>query len=220
MSYGPEVRVDDLLARLPKGETVLWQGRPDRAALARRLFRVRAVAIYFGALALWRFASSLHDGSTVMDALGHALWILPLAAAGLVILSAMATGYAKTTRYVLSDKRLAMRTGIAMPITVNVPLKYVTNASLARHPDGTSDIVLDIDPQHRIAWLVLWPSTRPWRFTRPSPMLRGIDDADGLVAALAKALEAEHRATASVAVAEPAPARPDRATAEPASAAA
>jgi hypothetical protein len=204
MNGGPEVRVDDLLARLPKGETVLWQGRPDRAALARRVFRIRAVAVYFCLLAVWRFAASLHDGASLADAAGHGLWILPLAAVCIGILSAMASGYAKTTRYVLSDKRLVMRTGIAMPITVNLPLAHVVGASVARHSDGTADIPIEIDPGQRIAWLVLWPSSRPWRFTRPVPMLRGIRDADPLVGALAGALEGQHgRGSASVARAEP-----------------
>ncbi len=197
MTRGPEVRVDELVARLPKGETVLWQGRPDRAALARRVFRVREAGFYFGALALWRFASSLYDGSSALDAAGHALWILPLAAACLAILAATAAGYAKTTRYLLSDKRLVMRTGIAMPITVNVPLAYVVGAAVARHPDGTADVPLEIDPEHRIAWLVLWPSSRPWRFARPAPMLRGIRDADALVSHLSAALEAHHRTAAA-----------------------
>ena len=206
MTGGPEVRVDDLLARLPKGETVLWQGRPDRAALAKRVFRIRAVAVYFCLLASWRFAASLHDGESLADAAGHGLWIMPLAAVCLGILSAMASGYAKTTRYVLSDKRLVMRTGVAMPITVNLPLVYVVGASVARHSDGTADVPLEIDREHRIAWLVLWPSSRPWRFTRPVPMLRGIRDADALVAALARALELQHRpALSAVDPAESAP---------------
>ena len=36
---------------LPKGERLLWQGRPALVSLARRAFHVDLVALYFGGLA-------------------------------------------------------------------------------------------------------------------------------------------------------------------------
>ncbi len=204
MSGGPEFRVDDLLARLPKGERLLWQGSPSRRALALHVFRVRAVAVYFGVLAFWRFISSLHDGNSVLDAAGHALWILPLALAGLGILAALAAGYAKTTRYVLTNRRLVIRSGIALPVTLNVPLSYVVDAALARRPDGSGDIPLRVHPDQRIAWLVLWPNARPWRFTSPEPMLRGIADPERVAGLVAGALQEAQAAAGNVSADVPA----------------
>jgi hypothetical protein len=36
--------------KLPKGESILWQGSPDFKAVALRVFHMRALVIYFGIL--------------------------------------------------------------------------------------------------------------------------------------------------------------------------
>ena len=42
--------VSGLPERLPEGERLLWQGRPDWRVLARRVFHLRPLALYFGAI--------------------------------------------------------------------------------------------------------------------------------------------------------------------------
>ncbi len=43
---------------LPKGERLLWQGRPALLSLARRAFHVDLVALYFGGLAAFQAYAS------------------------------------------------------------------------------------------------------------------------------------------------------------------
>ena len=54
--------------RLPAGENILWQGSPDFVTLARRVFHIRTLALYFALLmatmvvpALWEGAAMLHS---------------------------------------------------------------------------------------------------------------------------------------------------------------
>ena len=51
--------IPGLPAPLPEGETILWQGAPRWESFARRAMRVRLVAGYFVALAVWGIAGRL-----------------------------------------------------------------------------------------------------------------------------------------------------------------
>ena len=42
---------------LPHGERILWQGAPAWGSIARRVFHLRKVALYFGVLLAWTVAS-------------------------------------------------------------------------------------------------------------------------------------------------------------------
>ena len=80
---------------------------------------------------------------------------------------------------------------IALTITINVPYCTVESAALKLHPDGTGEISLTLAPADRLAYLVLWPHVRPWRYTRTQPALRALPDAAAVAAMLSHALAAE-----------------------------
>jgi hypothetical protein len=166
--------------RLPAGEHILWQGSPDFGAMARRVFHIRKVAFYFAFLLVAHAANLLWSGSSGMQTLMSLRWLLPLALFGVASVAMLAWMTAKTTVYTLTDKRIVMRVGIVLTVTFNLPLKTLTSAGLLRHSDGFGDITLSLGSQDRIAWLQLWPSVRPWRFTKPEPMLRAIANAQAV----------------------------------------
>jgi Bacterial PH domain len=179
--------VRGLPAVLPEGERMVWQGAPDAIGLAIRAFHVRKVAVYFLLLMVWRFWSARTGGQDTGAAFGYALGILPLALAGIGVLSLIAWGYARTTVYTLTSKRLVMRSGIALPITLNLPFSKVIGVSFKNHPDGSGDIALKVPQDDRIAAMLVWPHMRPWSWSNPQPMLRSVPDA----ASVAKILMAE-----------------------------
>lgn len=182
--------VRGLPAELPAGETILWQGAPTWRSLARRVFHVRKVAIYFGLLALWRVGAALADGATVADAAGSALWLVPpaLVAIGLLVLLAWLT--ARTTVYTITSSRVVMRYGIAFPACVNVPFKVIASADLKQYADGTGEIPMALKGPDTVAYFYLWPHARPWRLRKPEPMLRGVPDASRVAGILSGALSA------------------------------
>ncbi len=173
---------------LPKGEQVLWQGSPEWSSLAIRAFHVRKIAVYFAVLMAWRLISSRSDGATVFDAAAYALMLVPFALAALGILAVIARAYARTTIYTITTRRVLIRSGVAMPITVNLPFKQIDGADLRLHPDGTGDMPLKLSRRDRLAILAIWPHMRPWKLTRPEPMLRSVPNADGVANILAAAL--------------------------------
>ncbi len=174
--------------RLPANEHILWQGSPDVGAMARRVFHIRKVAFYFAVLLAAHVANLLWSGSSAVQAVMSLRWLLPLAVLGLGAVYVLARMTAKTTVYTLTDKRIVMRVGIVLTITFNLPLSALTSAGLHLYdksadktsPEGFGDITLALGGQVRIAWFQLWPHARPWRFTKPEPMLRAVPNAQAV----------------------------------------
>jgi Bacterial PH domain len=160
---------------LPPGERILWEGAPQPRALARHLLFVRPLATYFGLMILWWIAANRATiGTTtfwVTVAMQTAL--VGFVLGGIVVLSRWLS---RSTTYAITDKRLVIRLGIVFPLTVNLPLRYVLGAKTKSFADGTGQIALQLDPKERLAWIVLFPHVRPFAFSEPEPVLRGLTD--------------------------------------------
>lgn len=177
-----------LPALLPPGERMLWQGGPDWRALALRVFHVRKIAIYFALLAAWRAAVTGYDGGSLEAAAMSVLWMGLLAAVSLTILTSIAWLIGRTTVYTITNKRLVLRFGIALPMSVNLPFKRIESAAMKAHGDGTGEIPVTLTGGDRTSYLVMWPHVRPWRFSKPQPMLRAVPDAAKVAGILSEAL--------------------------------
>jgi hypothetical protein len=188
--------VHGLPENLPPGEALRWQGAPHWRALARRAFHVRAVAFYFGLLILLRVGFLLADGAPLAETGLAALWlsILGLFAVGILVL--LAWLYSRSTVYSITDRRVVIRFGVALPIAVNIPFKIIESAGLRVYPDGSGDIPLTLTQGQKVSYLIMWPNVRPWHFSRAQPMLRAIPDASAVAQILADALRAATAETA------------------------
>jgi hypothetical protein len=172
----------------PKGEHILWQGTPDWRVLAREVFHIRVVVAYFALLMLWRCGSTLLAGGDRHMALLALLAPLPIALIGVGLLALLARLSARSTVYTITNRRVVMRIGIALPTAINVPFKLIGTASLRVGQAGHGDIPLALRGDERIAYSNLWPHVRPWHLARPEPMLRGIPDAAKVAELLGAAL--------------------------------
>ncbi len=81
-----------------------------------------------------------------------------------------------------------IRSGVAMPITLNLPFKRIDGAGLKLRTDGSGDLVLTPNRTDRVPLLACWPNNRPWRWTRPQPMLRDVPNAARVAEILAGGL--------------------------------
>lgn len=170
--------VPGLPEKLPMGEAILWQGSPDWKRLALTAFHVRGVAVYFGLLMLFGAAQGAWTGVAITA-------IAALLGIGIIALLAWAS--ARTTLYTLTNKRVVMRIGIALPKCINLPLSLVKSAELALHKGGAGDIPLTVSGAQRLGYAILWPHARPWKLAVPQPMLRAVPDAERVAAILARA---------------------------------
>lgn len=175
---------------LPPGERLLWQGKPDWRALALDAFHLRLLALYFAVVIGWHVAAGIHDGATARELAIGLAWSIPLASLGLAILGVLAWAMARTTIYSITDKRVVLRYGIALPMAVNIPFSQIDTADARVDDAGKGDVVIGLAARQRLSWLALWPHARPFRFAQPQPMLRALPDGAKAAAVLGQALSA------------------------------
>ncbi|MDP3416218.1 photosynthetic complex putative assembly protein PuhB [Falsiroseomonas sp.] len=196
MSRHPEVQEHDgedvpgLPGPLPKGENILWQGAPEWQGIARRALFVRGIAIYFILLAVLRGGDLTSQGAGAMEAVAEGLLLVVIGAVPVALLLLFAGLSARTSLYTITTRRIVMRVGVALPMTINIPFVLIDKADVAKHADGTGDVMVTLAKPHRVSWLALWPHIRPFRISHPQPMLRALKDADVAAQVLSRALAA------------------------------
>src|SRR6056297_1149213 len=126
----------------PEGEVILWQGKPDWWALSKESLNLLWVAGYFVFLAAWRFVAVID-----LMPLGQAIWAsVPfLILGGIVIGLLVLIGWvqAVATVYTVTNRRVAMRVGAALTVTLNLPYTQIANANLALRKGGTGSITFE-----------------------------------------------------------------------------
>jgi hypothetical protein len=179
--------IPGLPARLPAGEELLWQGRPDANALAREAYGIRWIAGYFALIVLWR-ATVGFDEAGLLGALAFGLPYVGLAVLGCAIVYLLAVAQARATIYTITSSRVVMRIGAALTVTFNFPFVQMESAQLDDR-GATGTIALQTKGETRISFLILWPHVRPWHVARTQPALRCIPDAAAVAKLLAAAAQ-------------------------------
>ncbi len=178
----------ELPSPLPAGERVIWQGKPSFSGLALRSFHIREVAIYFGLLLTWRLWSNWSQGIPAGEAITSALWLIVPATGGIGVLAGLAWLFQRAACYTITSRRILFQFGVALPMTMNIPLGKIASAALKTYRDGSGDIPLKLNDSGRVSYLLLWPHIRPWRLRVTEPMLNSIPDSARVAAKLAEAL--------------------------------
>jgi hypothetical protein len=190
-----------LPAALPAGEALLWQGSSNWTCLAVRAYHVRKVAVYFVALALCRVGFGIGNGLGASAVSASAVlvscaFILALGCVAIGVLSLLAYLNAASTVYSITSRRVVLRHGIAVPLTMNIPFALIESAALKMYSDGTGDIALGLLRTQRVGYLITWPHLRPGHFTHTQPSFRALLDAREAAAMLATALAVDVRTSA------------------------
>ncbi len=193
-------RIDGIAEPLPAGERVVWSERPEQWAFAFRLLRLRWVAGWFLLLAIWRGLQAWQATGDVGEVLSRATSILPLAIPGLGLLAALGWLMARNSTYALTGERLVVQTGVALPITVNLPLRLIDGVALRALPKGRADLVITLAAGSRLKPFALWPHVQGWQNDRVQPVLRDLSPQAqaNLLPLLTRALQGTDLAQASV----------------------
>jgi hypothetical protein len=174
---------------LPDGEHILWQGAPNWWALTKDALSFWWVAGYFVFLFAWRTIGGLTSETLIQSATAASFFlVLGAIVCGLLLLTGVVQ--AKSTVYTITNRRVAMRIGAALTMTLNVPFRQVKNADLSRRRNGVGTIALQLmDDGGRFSYVMTWPHVRPWRMKHPEPALRCIPDVASVAGILADAAE-------------------------------
>ncbi|MEL7536716.1 MAG: photosynthetic complex putative assembly protein PuhB [Pseudomonadota bacterium] len=180
------------------GEKILWHGRPSLTGMLWQVMAGRWLALYLIVLLFFRVGDAFSAGASAAAVVGAvaSVGLLTVVLGGLVGLLAWLN--VRATTYTITDRRISIELGVALPMTVDLPLSLIDSADLRRHRDGSGDIVLTLAPEQRPSYMVLWPHVRPFRWLRVQPSLRALADVDAAATALAEALGSRHAALQAV----------------------
>jgi hypothetical protein len=108
---------------------------------------------------------------------------------GFVGLLLCIVGYiqAKATLYTITNRRVAMRIGAALTVTLNLPFTQIDNAAVAKKSGGFGNIALETAGRTKFSYFVLWPHARAWYFRKPQPTFRCIPDIEEVSSILGQA---------------------------------
>jgi hypothetical protein len=175
---------------LPEGEHILWQGQPAWWPLLTESLSFWWVAGYFTFLFAWRTVAGAAT-ETWADAATAASFFLVLGLIVCALLLVVAVMQAKSTVYTITNRRVAMRIGAALTMTLNLPFRKIANAALGLRKDGHGSIALELmeDDGARLSYIMTWPHVRPWKMKHTQPALRCIPDARKVAAILSEAAE-------------------------------
>ena len=172
---------------LPAGETILWQGAPNWVAMAKHVFRLQWLSLYFAVIVIWQIISVAGSEGGLTAGWSSVALAFALAVIGLILVGLMAYWSATEALYTLTNRRIVMRVGIVLTVTFNLPYKTLGSAGLKLYKDGTGDIPMQIATEDKIAYFHLWPHARPWRLAKPEPMMRCIPEAQQVAKLLTEA---------------------------------
>lgn len=215
MTEHDEEPIPGLPGKPPPGERILWRGSPDWRVLARTAMHTRAVTLYFALLAALALANAVAGSGSSAAFTGVAVTVAGGAAA-VGLLNLLAWAIARSTIYTLTNRRVVIRAGVALPKCLNLPLSMIGSVALAergtKEDGGAGDVALATNAAaKRLGYIVLWPHVRPWRMRAPQPMLRAVPDAAGVAARIGRAC----LALQSEGVLQPVEARPAEPVREP-----
>jgi len=167
-------RIEGVAEPLPAGEHILWSGKPDMWKFTRRMMRLNWVLAWFAGLACLRAFNAYSAGGDGLSMLSAAAGQLPLAVFALALLSALGIAMARSTSYVISEKRLVFQVGVALPITFNVPLRFIDGAAVRMHSSLSGDVILTLRQGAHVKALALWPHSQGWGKDAVQPVMRDL----------------------------------------------
>ncbi len=165
--------------KLPVDEKIIWQGSPEYVPLLNRVFLFKHIAIYLLLLVIFSFILGQNDyGST--KALGILIenTLISLICLGLFMLLGQLS--CSTTVYTVTNKRIVMKIGIVLDLSLNIPFNKIESADLKISSDGTGDISFALDPSVKIAYPHLWPHCRAFHFSNPKPTIKCISNPENI----------------------------------------
>lgn len=182
--------VPGLPEHLPQGETLIWQGSPKARSLLKHALLGRLIIAYFAVLAASVTASLMMKGATVWQAVAGSLHLAIIGALATGLLLLIAYLVQRTSLYTITSRRVVMRVGMALPMTLNIPFSKIASANLKLYSDGTGDLALLPGETLPVTYFHLWPHARGFKLRSPQPTLRSVAGARDVAEILVKAMTA------------------------------
>ena len=164
---------DEVGRSIPKGERVCWTGKPNWISFGFHAFGIKYILIYFIVSAFYAI-SQIELVFSFKAFIGEYISFVVSGMIASLILFMLSYFSAQHTYYVITEKRLVIRTGIALVFLLNVPLKNVISIDKQSLFYGYGNLSFKPQSKKRIPYFSCWPSVRRGSFLNPVPTFRSI----------------------------------------------
>ena len=179
----------DILSAIPTGEKIVWYGRPDIRRFCLSAMGLKYVLVYLLFAIIFDIYSNL-EGPGISSYIGGILPYILSFSLALILLVLIGISQVVSTFYVITSKRIIIKSGVALIFMLNVPFSKIYNIQKQELSDGTGSISLELLGNKRIPFFACWPSVRPWYFNNPQPTFRCISDVNVVALYLSKSAQA------------------------------
>mgnify|MGYP001213734411 CR=1 FL=1 len=178
----------DVLSIIPEDENVIWHGRPDLRRFSISALGLRYLILYLLVVSLTTFFSNYGNLSLSIFLQMMFPYVICCCLAAIIMVM-IGISQVIPTVYVITSKRIIIKSGLALIFMLNVPFDKVANIDKKVFNDGCGDISFKLIGNKRIPFFAGWPSVRPWYFNNPEPTFRCISDVDVVSFKLANAAQ-------------------------------
>ena len=175
----------NILDAIPDGESILWKGKPSLWGFSWNLFGLKWITAYLCILsmvAIVRVFVSDFYSAFYMD-------FLPFFASGVfasIILFGLAAVQTYSTVYVITEKRVIIKTGAALSFLISMPFKKIKGVNLQKRRGSIGTISFELFSEKRVPYTSCWPSVRPWKFKKTQPAFSCVGSVDEVATILRK----------------------------------
>jgi len=165
---------DEVGKSIPEGERLCWVGKPNWISFGFHVFGIKYLLLYFIISAFYAI-SQIELGFSFGSFIGEYISFVVSGIIAGLILFLLSYFSAQHTCYVITEKRLVIRTGIALVFFLNVPLKNVISIDKQSLFYGYGNLSFKPQSKKRIPYFSCWPSVRSGSFWEPIPAFRSIE---------------------------------------------
>ena len=158
---------------VPEGEKVCWVGKPNWVSFGFHVFGIKYLVIYFIISAFYS-VSQIELDFSLNAFIGEYISFVVSGVIASLILFLLSYVSARHTCYVITEKRLVIRTGVALVFLLNVPFKNVISIDKQSLYYGVGNLSFKTQSKKRIPYFSCWPSVRSGSFLETIPTFRSI----------------------------------------------
>ena len=179
---------DEVRKSVPNNEKIYWNGEPSWISFGYQVFGIKYLIFYFILSALY----SVSQLGSVFSFIAFLVFYMPFLISGAfaaAILFVLAYIVACHTSYAITEKRIVIKTGVALVFLLNVPLKNIISIDKQRLAGGRGNLSFEARSKKRIPFVSCWPSVKGGSFVQPIPAFRSISNIEEIGVLITKLAE-------------------------------
>jgi hypothetical protein len=166
---------DEVGKAIPLEEKIYWTGKPNWKSFGYHAFGIKYFLIYFFVCALYAVSQIESSFSFERLLINYTPYLVSGTLAAMIIFL-LAYFSARHTCYVITEKRIVIRTGVALVFLLNMPFKNILSIDMKVLAQGRGNLTFKVRSKKRIPFFSCWPSVKAGVFLEPVPAFRSIMD--------------------------------------------